>query len=237
MLFGFMAQGQLLFVSRETTLSQVIFHFEFSKKHSHFCIFSAPKVVKNRYSQKAISQKKQWKNLMNFLRSGNYIVAYPKVLDEKPNSSCCDHHAPKDPKKDAQKNEVESLFSRIEKEMGVDTTSPLSKEELNLALTSTVIKTNSSVHQDDDRNSASVQKQRFVHGHDHSHDHGHQRHQAHILDEDDDYDMEFADSQYNSYYERYHGAEEDDQEYDETNANAYYNQQDDEESLLRSRKL
>jgi hypothetical protein len=179
------------------------------------------------------------KNVMNFLRTGQYVVAYPKkVTSNQPASSCCDHHGPtKDPKKDAQKQDVESLFSRIEKEMGVNTSSPLSKDELNLALTNTVIKSASSVHNEDDFRGRSTQPRDSGHGHDHQHghDHGHNRPMREV-DDDDDYDLEFADSQYNSYYERYHAQEEEDGDADGVNNNAFYDQQDDEESLLRSRK-
>lgn len=179
------------------------------------------------------------KNVVNFLKTGHYIVAYPKLKEEKPKSSCCDHHhSTVDPKKDAQKQDVESLFSRIEKEMGVDTSSPLSKDELNIALTSTVIKTSSSVHNDDEVRGRSNHQQRNHHQHDHGHDHGHNHHQSRDLDEDDDYDIEFADSQYNSYYDRQHAGDDDDDDMDfGSNNNAFYSHQEDEESLIRSRKL
>ncbi len=121
---------------------------------------------------------------MTFLRTGQYLVAYPKQDAEK-SAPCCAKPAAKKAENSVKKD-VESLFNRIEKEMGVDPV--LSKDELNLALNNTIIKATSSIHNDDDDRTRLEIKQPPKQQHNHDHDHGHD-HDHHNSHDDDDFKL------------------------------------------------
>lgn len=185
---------------------------------------------------KTPSQKKQWKSLLAFLRTGQYSVAYPKQDAEKTVKSCCGGHkcaTTTSTSTSSSQRQIESLFSRIETEIGEPET--FSTKHTPLPFGDSAVKPMSSIHSEQPETKETAHhrahpQKETTHDHDHSHGHAHS-------DDDllDDFDNEFANSQYNTYYDLY-GEDNDDDEAFSSN-NAFYNQEDDEESLLKSRKL
>jgi hypothetical protein len=226
MMLGFMAQGQLLFVSRETTLANV---------------------MKGRLPSVAPSSRKQMKNMITFLRTGQYQVIYPKYQEKKKTSAaaCCSGHACNSDSKqnDESHKQIASLFSRIEKEIGSDApTAAAIDSKLNLSLSATVTKSSQSIHSDPTAATGVVgdqqqqrerqlarQQQQQREQHEHKHERDYRRDTVDPSDWDD-FDSEFADSHFNNYV----GADDED---DFDHNNAYYDQENDEESLLKSRKV